>query len=57
MKTSLFTAGLLFGLIGATGGMTPAAAQSDYPSKPITLIVPFAAGSGTDADAGEYLND
>src|SRR5262249_12981490 len=27
----------------------PAAAQSDYPRRPITLIVPFAAGCPTDA--------
>ena len=28
---------------------TSASAQSDYPNKPITMIVPFAAGSGTDS--------
>ncbi len=28
---------------------TGAAAQSDYPSKPVTLVTPFAAGSGPDA--------
>lgn len=27
----------------------PGAAQSDYPNRPITLILPFAAGSGTDS--------
>jgi len=48
MKTSLFTAGLLVGLIAAISEMPPAAAQSDYPSKPITMIVPFPAGGRTD---------
>jgi tripartite-type tricarboxylate transporter receptor subunit TctC len=35
-------------LIAAT---TPAMAQSDWPNRPITLIVPFAAGGGVDASA------
>ena len=45
----------LLRLLGATlvGGAAalplPAAHASDYPNKPITLIVPFPAGSGTDA--------
>src|SRR5262245_33120979 len=34
-------------------GATPAAAQS-YPSKPVTLIVPLAAGTGMDALARLY---
>ena len=29
----------------------PAAAQANYPSRPITLIVPWGAGGGTDATA------
>jgi tripartite-type tricarboxylate transporter receptor subunit TctC len=32
-------------------GIRPAAAQSDYPSRPIRLIVGFAAGGGTDLTA------
>jgi tripartite-type tricarboxylate transporter receptor subunit TctC len=39
-------------LIAALGLSThPATAQSNFPDKPITIIVPFAAGSGTDVVA------
>src|SRR5471030_1783848 len=31
----------------------PANAQTNYPNRPITIIVPFAAGSGTDRVARE----
>jgi tripartite-type tricarboxylate transporter receptor subunit TctC len=34
-------------LILATLAATPLAAQ-DYPARPVTIVVPFAAGSGTD---------
>jgi tripartite-type tricarboxylate transporter receptor subunit TctC len=48
----------------ALAGMTAtAAAQTDWPNRPVTLIVPFAAGGGIDASArlqalalGEILN-
>ena len=36
---------------GVTAPFAPAAAQSDYPSKPIRLIVPFPAGGPTDVTA------
>ncbi len=42
MATSALAA--LAGLLIAV----PASAQSDYPNRPITLVLPFAAGSGTD---------
>ena len=35
-------------LIAAAAALTPAAAQSNYPTRTITLIVPFAAGGPTD---------
>jgi tripartite-type tricarboxylate transporter receptor subunit TctC len=45
MGPVLAAAVLVAGLAG------PAAAQQDWPKKPVTLIVPFAAGGGTDAFA------
>src|SRR5213078_860831 len=42
MKLMHAAAGLALALI------TQAFAQDSYPSRPITLVVPFAAGSGTD---------
>jgi tripartite-type tricarboxylate transporter receptor subunit TctC len=35
-------------LVGAVPGAQGAAAQSDYPNRPLRLIVPYAAGGGTD---------
>ena len=35
----------------ATLGFLPAMAQSNWPTKPVNMIVPFPAGGGTDAFA------
>ena len=45
MKTFLRLAGLLCALIATVG---PASAQGSYPTRPITMIVPFAAGGTSD---------
>lgn len=44
-------AAMVLGLAAALSSTAPAFAQSDYPNKPITLIVSYAAGGGTDAIA------
>jgi tripartite-type tricarboxylate transporter receptor subunit TctC len=47
MRSTHFHQGLL--VAAAAAAMTPAVlAQDSYPSRPITMVVPFAAGSGTD---------
>jgi tripartite-type tricarboxylate transporter receptor subunit TctC len=45
---SRFTTAFLLAVAAGIAALTPAAAQSDYPSKPITMIVPFPAGGRTD---------
>ncbi|GAA4004364.1 tripartite tricarboxylate transporter substrate binding protein [Comamonas faecalis] len=49
MNKRLFNIGLLVGGLGLAG--LAAAQGSAYPNAPITVVVPFAAGSGTDAVA------
>ncbi len=53
MKHSPLRRALALGALSAMAVVAaPAAqAQGSYPSNPITLVVPFAAGSGTDAVA------
>jgi tripartite-type tricarboxylate transporter receptor subunit TctC len=46
---------LVFGLLAALS-LTPAAAQDNYPSKPITVIVPYAPGGNTDVIARIVLD-
>jgi len=51
LAASTFT---VLGALGALGGVLPwaaAQAQSSYPDKPITIVVPFSPGSATDTSA------
>lgn len=61
-KRSEFVLALSLALIAAFALSVPVAAAKDFPTKPITLIVPWAPGGGTDVvarglaqPAGEYL--
>ena len=47
MKTLHVFAGIL-GALASLAAQLPAAAQADYPNKPLTMIVPFPAGGRTD---------
>jgi tripartite-type tricarboxylate transporter receptor subunit TctC len=52
-------AGVAFGFVGGLPGIDPAAAQN-YPTRTVTIIVPFSAGSVTDAAArllGHHLQE
>lgn len=56
MKRLVTAAMAAFGLAGLS---MPAQAQSNYPSRPVTMIVPFAAGGPTDVVArivGEHMS-
>ena len=50
MRTSKF-AGALFAFVAALAASCAPAAAADYPSRPITLIVPYPPGGGVDAMA------
>lgn len=52
MKSLLFAALAAFGIIT----VLPAAAQSEWPQRPVTIIVPAGAGGGTDAVARLVAN-
>src|SRR6516165_9420047 len=40
--------GLVIAILAGLGWNSRASAQEDYPTRPITMIVPFAAGGATD---------
>lgn len=48
MESRHIIAAVLLGLWTSLSGSSPATAQSDYPNKPLTMIVPFPAGGRTD---------
>ena len=52
MRTSIFRFGAVLAFAAAAAA-APAHAQ-DYPAKPLTIVVPFAAGSGTDQQARSF---
>jgi tripartite-type tricarboxylate transporter receptor subunit TctC len=51
MKTTRFSTRFLLGALASAAVFFCAAAQAAYPDRPITLIVPWGAGGGTDATA------
>jgi tripartite-type tricarboxylate transporter receptor subunit TctC len=51
MRSFKRLAGVIAGILALAGYAAPAIAQADYPTKPITVIVPFAAGGPSDTVA------
>jgi tripartite-type tricarboxylate transporter receptor subunit TctC len=59
MSSNKILASVITGLAAFAFQASPASAQADYPSRPITLIVPFAAGGPTDVISrivGEHMS-
>ena len=54
--TTLFTRRHLGALAAMLLAAGPALAQSDFPNKPIELVVPFQPGGGTDALARSFAD-
>ena len=58
MSSSRFPTGVVAGLFALAVGIAPAASQ-DFPTRPITVIIPFAAGGPTDVIArivGDHMS-
>jgi tripartite-type tricarboxylate transporter receptor subunit TctC len=51
MKKHIHSALLACGVLATIAVAAPALAQSDYPSRPVKVVVPFAAGGGIDITA------
>jgi tripartite-type tricarboxylate transporter receptor subunit TctC len=51
MRSFIRLAGLIAGTLALASYAAPAIAQADYPARPITVIVPFAAGGPSDTVA------
>jgi tripartite-type tricarboxylate transporter receptor subunit TctC len=45
----VFTASAAAAAVSTTLGITPSLAQANYPARPVTILVPWAAGGATDA--------
>jgi tripartite-type tricarboxylate transporter receptor subunit TctC len=45
---NLKTLALVVACVGSLAGMVPQALAQDYPTRPVTMVVPFPAGTGTD---------